>query len=48
MPHLSKYRWINTLVAESASEIPMLPWERGTKHARRMASRQTEKASVLA
>ena len=48
MSHTSKHRWIKTLLTEGANRIPMLPWERGAKRARRMAANQTEKASALA
>lgn len=36
----SKPRWINTLVLESATHIPALPWERAAKRARRIALAQ--------
>ena len=48
MAHMSKHRWIKTLLTESANQIPMLPWERGAKRARRIAANLTEKASALA
>jgi hypothetical protein len=37
MANTSKHRWINTLILESATGVPALPWERAAKRARRSA-----------
>lgn len=36
MTKTSQHRWITSIVAEAAAGVPVLPWERAAKRARRM------------
>lgn len=36
MTKTSQHRWITAIVTEAASGVPVLPWERAAKRARRM------------
>ncbi|PZX44657.1 hypothetical protein LY56_01907 [Roseinatronobacter thiooxidans] len=43
-----KHRWINAALSESALHMPVLPWERAAKRARRIESAQNMPMRALA
>lgn len=38
MSETKRTKWIETMIAQTASPLPVLPWTRAAKHARRLAA----------